>query len=305
MSAAETTTSGRPHARRRREHRHTRTWAFALGAAALWLYLGAVPLHLLHNEALLPTWVFVGAAAVPVTLMWVMVHRLRVTDTLSWGRLAIAATFGGLLAITLGGTLDSLVGFIPQARPSGDVGVVSLAFAGFVEEFAKGVAMVVVGWRVAKSTRNGLFIGGSVGIGFAVFETMAYILQHYDGDHPVIAAGGVALFRGILSPFGHVLWSSLLGAALFGAAARTGRFRVTALVFAAYVGVAVLHGAWDGAAPLVVAATGDTSWAPVTELAAVIVTITVGGLVWRHVARRAHAPLPAVADVVPEGAPPA
>ncbi|MDQ1124388.1 PrsW family intramembrane metalloprotease [Microbacterium trichothecenolyticum] len=289
--------SGRTHVRHRREHRRTHTAAFVLGATALWLYLGFVMLHLLHNNDVLPAWVFVGAAVVPVTLLWVMVHRLRVTDTLTWGRLAIAAGFGGLLALALGSTLDSLTGFIPQPHPGGDAGVVSLAAAGFVEEFAKGVLIVVVGWRVVKSTRNGLFVGGAVGIGFSVYETMGYILGHYGGDHPVFIGTAVAIERGILAPFGHVLWSSLLGAALFTAAAKTGRFRVTGLVLGAYVGVAVLHGLWDGASPLVTASTGSQVLAMVTEIGAGVVTILAGGLIWRHVARSAPAPADAPDDV--------
>ena len=53
------------------------------------------------------------------------------------------------------------------------------------------------------------------------------------------------LTRGILAPFGHVLWTALVGGALFESAQRTGAFRLTTRLVGTFVGVVVLHGAWD------------------------------------------------------------
>ncbi|WP_336630411.1 MULTISPECIES: PrsW family intramembrane metalloprotease [unclassified Microbacterium] len=288
---------------RRKEHRRTHTAAFVIGGFLVWVYLAVVVLHLLRNEIIVPAWIFIGAALVPATLMWVMTHRLRTTDTVTASQLVFASVVGGTLALALGSTLDQLVGMIPQDHPNGGNGVVSLALAGFVEEFAKGLLIVVVGWKFAKSTRNGLFVGGSVGLGFAVLETMGYITEFYQGVHPLATSAFIAFERGITAPFGHVLWSSLLGAALFAGAARTGRFRLTWAVLGTYVGVALLHGAWDSTSPIVSALTGNAILAGFAEMGGAVVTILVGGLVWRHVARRSPAPpLPAAAPGSPTGA---
>lgn len=294
----------RTHPPRRKEHRRTHTVAFVVGGLLVWLYLALVVIHLLRNEIVVPAWIFIGAALVPATLMWVMTHRLRTTDTVTASRLVFASVVGGTLALALGSTLDQLVGMIPQDHPDGGHGVLSLALAGFVEEFAKGLLIVIVGWRVAKSTRNGLFVGGAVGLGFAVLETMGYITEYYLGAHPLATSAFIAFERGITAPFGHVLWSSLLGAALFAGAARTGRFRLTWAVLGAYVGVALLHGAWDSTAPIVSALTGNDVLTGFAEMGGGIVTILVGGLIWRHVVRRSPAPeLPATSSGGAAGSP--
>lgn len=294
MTTAEKhTTRTHRHAPRRREHRHTHTVWFFLGGVAVWLYLGIVVLHLLRNFAAVPAWIFVGAALVPATIFWIMVHRLRTTDSITAVNLIVAAVIGGTLALTVAATFDTLVGQLPQPRID-DLPVVTLALAGFVEEFCKGLLIVVVGWKLAKTTRNGLFVGGAVGLGFAVLETMYYISSKFTGADPIIAAAGEAAQRGLLAPFCHVLWSALFGAALFSAAAKKGRFRLSWLVVATYVGVAVLHGAWDGSAALVIALTGNALVGILAQLVGWALSIIAGALIWRHVARKEPAPpLPA------------
>lgn len=48
----------------------------------------------------------------------------------------------------------------------------------------------------------------------------------------------------MLAPFAHGLWSAILGGVIFHAA-RKGHVRLTWSVVAAYLGVAILHGAFD------------------------------------------------------------
>ena len=52
-------------------------------------------------------------------------------------------------------------------------------------------------------------------------------------------------FRSVLTPLGHVLWTAVLGAAIFAASRDGRRYRLTIGVVVAYVLVAVLHGVWD------------------------------------------------------------
>ncbi|MDQ1124386.1 PrsW family glutamic-type intramembrane protease [Microbacterium trichothecenolyticum] len=51
------------------------------------------------------------------------------------------------------------------------MGSSAITFGGFAEELAKGALIVVVGWKLATSTRDGLFVGGVVGLGFAILES--------------------------------------------------------------------------------------------------------------------------------------
>jgi len=52
------------------------------------------------------------------------------------------------------------------------------------------------------------------------------------------------LIRGVLAPFGHGMWSAILGGVIF-AAARRGGLRISWGIVGAYVLVSVLHGAFD------------------------------------------------------------
>ncbi|MHA7960776.1 PrsW family glutamic-type intramembrane protease [Streptomyces sp. L500] len=65
----------------------------------------------------------------------------------------------------------------------------------------------------------------------------------------------------VLAPFGHGLWTAVLGAALLSDRGGDGRFRLTGRVLGTYVGVAVLHALWDSvngiAVRLVYALTAD------------------------------------------------
>jgi RsiW-degrading membrane proteinase PrsW (M82 family) len=287
------TRQGKHHrSKPRKPVRHTHTALVLAAGFVVWLFIGLVPLHLLHNLAMAPGWFLLGAALVPLTLLWIMAHRLTPADTITAEKLVQTAAIGGLLAFTLGGTLDALSSFIPQETVEG-LGVTSLALAGVIEEFSKAVLIVVLGWKVAKTTRNGLFLGGAVGIGFALLETTYYIWDAFatGAPSPLLAASEIVFRRGLLSPLMHPLWSSLLGAALFYAASESGRFRLTLGVLGAYLGVAVLHGVWDSAGPIIAIALGTPDLVNLIGYACILVAALVGGFVWRHVARKAAAPV--------------
>lgn len=264
------------------KHRHT---ALVLGLGfALWLFVGFVTIHLLHNPAAVPGWMVIGASLVPATVVWSMAHRLGTGDGVTAAKLVQTVLVGGALSFALGSTLDQLVEYIPQPDAMGN-GVVALALAGFVEEFAKGAIIVVLGWNVAKTARNGLFIGGAVGAGFAILETISYIGRYYEGASPVYSAALVTAERGLLAPFMHILWSALVGAAIF-AAAKNGRFGVTLGLVGTYLLVAVLHGAFDGGGSLIGIAANDAALGDVLDVPIMVAMAVTGFFVWRHVARK-------------------
>jgi hypothetical protein len=110
-----------------------------------------------------------------------------------------------------------------------------------------------VGWRVRpKTARQGALLGATVGAGFAAFESAGYAFN------AAITARGIDLvsllqtevIRAILSPVGHVLWTAILGAVLFGASHGRPRFRWTWTVLVTYVVVSLLHGLYDSNATI-------------------------------------------------------
>src|SRR5262249_6688741 len=123
---------------------------------------------------------------------------------------------------------------------------------GFLEEFAKLVALLVVARGMPRHTvRDGVVLGAAVGFGFAALETSGYafgaLLQRGDGGALHLSLGSLVLtelLRGILAPVGHGAWTAILGGVLFGAA-RNGHLRFTRGVLGAYVLVSLLHGLWD------------------------------------------------------------
>ena len=118
---------------------------------------------------------------------------------------------------------------------------------GLLEEAAKLAALAYCTRHLSvRSAQDGAILGGTVGLGFAAFESAGYALVASLTVHGVSLTDLVEteLLRGLLSPFGHGVWTAILGAVLFSTAGRTG-FRVTGRLVGAYLGVSILHGLWD------------------------------------------------------------
>ena len=221
-----------------------------LGGAVIWTLM-LTALLVTHNVALLPAIAIVGAGTVPLSIVLRNGQR-RAGTGLGLDDLLYAFLIGGTVGILLGGLFDAEV-----ERLLGRGGV--LLLAGFVEEAAKAAALLWVARRVtARSMRSGIYLGAAVGAGFATFETTFYAMNGLltsstanalrDLPHVAAAVAGTEVYRALLSPFMHITWTAILGGVLF-AAARNGRFRLTAGVLGTYALVATLHGLWDGAVP--------------------------------------------------------
>ena len=130
-------------------------------------------------------------------------------------------------------------------------GAIGYLKVGLIEELVKGVAIVFVAWGLHSfRRRDGMVLGAAVGFGFAALESSGYALASLfvvQGGQLLLSFPSVIfteLTRGVLAPFGHGLWSAILGGVIFHAA-RNGRLRLTWGVLVAYLGVSILHAAFD------------------------------------------------------------
>ncbi len=216
-------------------------WGVLLIGLALWIAaVGAM--FLTRNIILLPTIVLLGSFLVPVTgIVWYLDHDG--SPALSPRRIVSAFIVAGVLGIIVASLLEFWLVYGP--------GMIGLLKVGFIEEFVKGAAIVLLALGLRSyATRDGLVLGAAVGFGFAALETSGYALASLfvvQGQQLVLSLPSVVfteLVRGVLAPFGHGLWSAILGGVIFHVA-RKGHLRLTWSVLVAYIAVSVLHAAFD------------------------------------------------------------
>jgi RsiW-degrading membrane proteinase PrsW (M82 family) len=208
---------------------------------ALWV-ASVADVYFTGNVIVLPTVVLLGSFLVPVTgVVWYLDHAP--SPALSPRRILGAFIFAGVIGVLATSVLEFWVVLGP-----GPIGYLKV---GLIEEVVKGVAIVFVAWGIHSFTRrDGLVLGAAVGFGFAALESSGYALASLfviQGSHLSLSFPSVILTeltRGVLAPFGHGLWSAILGGAIF-YAARNGRLRLSWEVLAAYFGVSILHASFD------------------------------------------------------------
>ena len=218
-----------------------RWWGILLIGLALWIAtMGAA--FVTGDLLLLPSIVLLGSFLVPVTgVIWYLDHDP--SPALSPRRITTAFIIGGLLGVVVAAMLEFWLVY-----GNGPIGMLKV---GLIEEFVKGAAIVLLALGITSfSTRDGMVLGAAVGFGFAALESSGYALASLfvvQGQHLYLSLSSVVfteLVRGVLALFGHGLWSAILGGVIFHAA-RKGHLRLTWSVVIAYLGVAILHAAFD------------------------------------------------------------
>jgi protease PrsW len=215
-------------------------WAVFLIGLFLWGAAIAVG-RVTHNVIVLPTIVLLGSFLVPVTaVVWYLDHDS--SPALSPRRILTAFIIGGVIGV-LGASMVEywLVG----------LGLLGTFEVGLIEEFVKAVIVVVVALGIRRfHIRDGMVLGATVGFGFAALESSGYALASLfvvQGNTLILSLNSVVfteLVRAVLAPFGHGLWTAILGGVIF-AAARRGGLRLTWGVAGTFLLVSVLHSAFD------------------------------------------------------------
>lgn len=217
-----------------------RWWAVFLIGLALWIAtIGAA--YLTANIILLPTIVLIGSFLVPVTaVVWNLDHDL--SPELSPRRILSAFIVAGVVGVLGASVLEY---YFVGGGPAGFLEV------GLIEEFVKGLLVLAVAWGIhSYRPKDGMVLGATVGFGFAALESSGYALVSLFVIHghqlflSVTSVITTELIRGVLAPFGHGMWSAILGGVIF-SAARRGQLRMAWRVLGAFVLVVILHGAFD------------------------------------------------------------
>jgi RsiW-degrading membrane proteinase PrsW (M82 family) len=200
-----------------------------------------------ENIKLYPGWLFMGAFAVPVSVLFFFVET-NVLKNISLYRVLKLFFFGGLISLIFALFLFEIT------SASEWFGAMA---AGPVEELAKLLAVVFVAkqWKSMHWTLNGMLLGAAVGAGFAAFETAGYIFEYaIKGESDIV----VMLLRAMNAPFSHIIWTACTAGALwrfkgerdfdFGMLKEWQVLRILLFVMA-------LHATWNS--PLTVPLVGD------------------------------------------------
>jgi RsiW-degrading membrane proteinase PrsW (M82 family) len=157
-----------------------------------------------ENIKLYPGWLFMGAFAVPISVMFFFVET-NVLRNISLYRVLKLFFYGGLISLIFTSF------FYEMTAASEWFGAMA---AGPIEELAKLLAVVFVAkqWKKMHWTLNGMLLGAAVGAGFAAFETAGYIFEYaIKGGSDII----VMLIRAMNAPFTHIIWTACTAGALW------------------------------------------------------------------------------------------
>ena len=168
------------------------------------------------------------------------------------GLLVLAVAWGAVAAVGITLGVDLLVSMILGVDDSLMRDAFSAVVqAPIVEEFAKGLGVYLIfltARRAFDGPVDGVVYGALIGAGFAFTENIQYFaISFIEGG--VVDVSTTFFVRGILSPFAHVMFTSITGFAL-GLAARRGASpgRAVGPWMLGMLGAMSLHALWNGSA---------------------------------------------------------
>src|SRR6266545_2298219 len=191
-----------------------------------------------RNSTLVPTIILLGSFLVPVAFVTYAFGHADPVVTAQ--RIFAAFVYGGVLGVLGASILEAAL----LRQPSGP----AYLGVGLIEEAVKLAGLWLLARRLPRYTmRDGIVLGAAVGFGFAAFESAGYAFNALftNSGLSLLNLVETEVLRGILTPVGHGLWTAILGGALFAAAARRGRPRLSLPVLGWYALVALLHALWD------------------------------------------------------------
>jgi len=207
-----------------------------------------------------PGLTFVGGilALVPLTIVLFGIRWIDRWEPEPFGILLFAFFWGAGVSIVLALTVDTAAQVAIGARggPSSATDLLqSVVQAPIVEESAKGFGVLLI-FLVARKyfdgPVDGIVYAATVAAGFAFSENIQYFgvqISTEGGFDGSVAE--IFFIRGLLSPFAHVMFTSMTGL-FIGIAARQGsRILAIGLFFVGLIPAILLHALWNGALEVV------------------------------------------------------
>lgn len=192
-----------------------------------------------HTRSIEEVFVVAGSFFVPVLFVYYLDMRSYFVPP-RFRTLLATFLIGALLPAPLAVVLESVL-------PAGAGSPKASFITGLIEEFCKAVVLfwlMFKGHRELRFEMDGIILGAAAGMGFAALEDMTYgVSAFHSGLHSIVFT---IWLRQILGPFGHGVWTAIVGGAIWRAKG-SGRPRITMIVIGAYLTAAVLHGLWDWA----------------------------------------------------------
>ena len=267
-------TESTPHMRRGR--RWLRTLLIGLGL----FITTTIVLALTGNPNLYPTVILIGNFLVPIVFVAFLYDHQHISS-LSLDTVAGSFCIGGVLGLLGAAILESVV--LPIAtNPTHGLSLGGAFLAGLIEEASKIAAVIFLARKMPHTSQmDGLLLGGAVGMGFAALESTGYAFTVFLLSHGHVAASLiVTVLRGLVAPFGHGVWTGILGAVVFRESTPR-RFRITGLVILTYLFVSFLHGLWDGLPSTIHVIISPGLPIPVTSLILGVVGLVILTLLYR------------------------
>jgi RsiW-degrading membrane proteinase PrsW (M82 family) len=225
--------------------RRGRGWVRTLFVGIVLFIITTLVMVLTGNPNLYPTVILIGNFLVPVVFV-AFLYDHRHFSALTPTTVAISFAIGGVLGVLGASLLESFL-LPPLTNPNQGLSLSGALLVGLIEEGCKIVAVIFLARKIPhNSSMDGLLLGGAVGMGFAALESTGYAFTVFlmSGGHIGVSIVETVI-RGLVAPFGHGLWTAILGAVLFRQSGPR-HFRLTFSVILTYLFVSVLHGLWDG-----------------------------------------------------------
>jgi protease PrsW len=230
-------------------------WSLILGASSVLLLVTLVVLVASAGIGVLPLALLLAVFPVPFYLAYALwIDRYEAEPR--W-LLLVIFLWGALVSTTLAFILNSVGAWIVGENFGSEAAEIygGSISAPIVEEGAKGAVLLIIFWRwrrLFSGPLDGAVYAILVGLGFSVTEDALYYARGAAEDG-VEGALFTFVIRGVLSPFGHPLYTALFGIGLGIAVISTKRwvrFAAPSVGFALAVGC---HSLWNSAGDSLVA----------------------------------------------------
>jgi len=186
-----------------------RPWVFvrALLFFAIAFFLLWIGWNEYQNPNLIPGIIFIGSFAFPISFL-IFFFECNLPRNISFFTIVKLFIWGGILGM--------LVTLFLSDNDFGLGQILGASVASITEEPAKLAAVLILSRsHKYKWTLNGLCLGAAVGAGFAAFESAGYALRFLMMSNSADVMLDVIYLRGLLSPFGHVIWTAIVAGALW------------------------------------------------------------------------------------------